>query len=343
MNIREIAKLLDVSPGTVSKALNDRADVSITLKEKIRKMACEIGYSPNPVARRLSSRRSETIGVFILSRSFLRMKENFAFEFLDGIADEAASNGYDILFFTAESHPSHPWQREHGFESSYIKMCRDRKVDGAVFIGLTENDPHIQEIRNADFPVALIDLNLGFPHLGSFSTDNAKAMNMGLDYILSQGHTEIGVLRSGPNAQVGTIRYESFRNYLKARKLFRSDFVFPGDFTKESGYRQGKIIAAMKERPTCIFCLNDLMALGLMKALAEEGIHTGRDISIMGFDNILAADYIEPGLTTISQNAIEIGKAAVTYLLARIRGESPSPVGLLEPELIIRRSVTARR
>jgi len=331
VKIRDIANRLGVSPGTVSKALNDRKGVGDKLKAKIKRVAKEMNYHPNPIARRLSMNKSNTIGVFILSRDKIKLRESFAIEILDGIADEANKRGYDILLFTNNSSLHQ--------KVNYLKLCKERRVEGAIFFGLALNDPELEEIKRSDIPVAIIDLKVEGEHVGYISSDNPTGINQALDYLTDLGHQKIGFFKSTKDAEVSEIRFRAYKDYLLQRNLYNPTYVWEGDFTRESGESLAKEVLGLDSRPTAILSANDSMALGAMRTFKDVGLKIPDDISLIGFDNMPAAQYTNPELTTINQDGVAFGKEAVDFILNKLDGLQVEKERFLRPELIIRNSV----
>ncbi|MDI3547435.1 MAG: hypothetical protein PWR10_1087 [Halanaerobiales bacterium] len=330
VTIKDIAKRLGVSATAVSKALNDRDDVSNELKVKVRKIAEEMDYSPNSLAKRLVTNKSNTIGVFMFSRQKNSGHDPFGFQFLSGIMEEANRNGYDIVLFSTDS--------DLLAEKSYIKLCKERKVEGAIFTGLRLDDPHLEEIKESPFPISIIDTEVKGNNVSFISTDNRKGVRLALNYLWKLGHRRIAIINGHKKAMVSHLRYNAYKEFLEEKGQFREELVFTGDFTERSGYLCGGKILELKDRPSAVFVASDLMALGVIKKFKEEGLKLPEEMSIVGFDNIFPGEFNEPALTTIGQNAFEMGVEAVNWVLKRINGEKGNKKILLEPELIIRDS-----
>jgi len=308
--IKDIANKLGISTAAVSKALNGKNDVSMELKERVKKTAEEMGYSPNYFAKKLATNKSGVLGVFILGREELNISEHFGFRFLEGILDCANKKGYDITLFSSSN------------STSYKKICEEKRVEGVVFIGLRRDNPFLEEISLIKVPVAVIDFELGSMNSVYVGSNNRQGVEKGMEYLWQLGHRKIGVLRVYKESDVGEKRYLAYRKFLEEKSAYNPEFEFMGDFTKESGYLCGEKLAAMKERPTALFCLSDLMAIGVIDSLKKNGVTVPNEISILGFDNISAGEHISPGLTTIAQNAFSIGEAAVNSIIMRIEEES---------------------
>ncbi len=334
VTIKDIAKKLDISVTAVSKALNDRKDISKELKIKVRKVAQELDYTPNSIAKRLVTNKNNTIGLFILSRQGSHIKEEtFALRIIAGILDEASKSDYDIVLFSTDS--------DLLDKKSYIKLCKGRRVAGAIFTGLRLDDPHLNEIKNASFPISIIDTYIEGKNINYISTDNKLGIQKALDHLWELGHRRIAMINGHKNAQVSKLRYNAYKEYLQERGLFDKNLVISSDFTKIGGYQSAIKILGWGKRPTAIFAASDLMAFGVIEAFKENKIKVPQDISIIGFDNIVTSAHIEPKLTTVGQNPFNMGKAAVDLILEHLSGESKKKKIILDPEVIIRDSCSA--
>jgi len=332
-NIKDIAKKLGISAAAVSKALNNRKDISEKLKRKVRKTAKELNYTPNSIAKRLVTNKSNTIGVFVFSRQEDTFSKDLGLQFLGGILEEANKNDYDIVLFSTDSDLLN--------EKSYIELCKERRAEGAIFTGLRLDDPHIKKIKNSTFPISIIDTFIDGENVNFVSTDNKIGVQLALDYLWKLGHRKIAMINGHRNAQVSWERLNAYQDYLEERKVYDESLVFIGDFTEDSGYQCAKKIMRLKELPSAIFVASDLMALGAMKAFKESDFNLPKDMSIIGFDNISIGNYIEPRLTTIGQDAVSMGKWSVRLILNKLKKEPPQKKYLLKPKLIIRESCSS--
>lgn len=328
--IKDIAEALKISTAAVSKALNNKDDVSEELKEKVRAVAKELEYSPNYFARKLVTNKSNTIGVFILGKEELGIDEYFGFRFVEGIMEEANANDYDILLFSTST------------EKSYQALAREKHVEGVIFIALRLDDPYLEDFKNFGIPVSIIDLYLRGKNISFISSDSEVGIKKGLDYLWELGHRDIVIVSAYEESQIAQNRFEAYKNYLEEKGIFREKNVYKGDFTKGSGYRAGLEILKRDKLPSAVFAVSDLMAIGVLHAFEDNGIKVPEDISILGFDNISASGYMKPSLTTIGQDAKAIGKEAVSAILKRINGSVVKKKLLIEPELIIRETCKKR-
>ncbi len=327
VTIKDIARIANVSKSTVSKALNDRDDVSQKVKDQIQKLAKDLNYMPNNIARSLITGRSYTIGVFIVSRDEIILEQNFGIKFLDGIAETAERNNYDIYLFTITKKNSKP----------YIQMCRERKIEAAIFIGLSAVDPNVDDIKQSDIPVAVIDNILDGDNVFSLGADNEKGIMNAMDYLYEMGHRKIHFINGGTCSMVARERERVYRKYMQSNDLDKYIKVYKGNFSVESGYEAGKEIVESNDIPSAVMASSDYMAIGLIKILKKNGLRIPEDVSVVGFDNIIPGIYTEPALTTVDQQAFDIGKIAVEELIAKHKDLNKTL--LIEPKLIVRESV----
>ncbi len=329
ITIKDIALKLNISPTAVSKALNDHSDISDALKQRVQEVAKEMGYTPNVIAKRLVTNKSNTIGCFMLGRHDIQ-EETFGFHLIGGVLDEANRNEYDILLFTTTSSQSP--------RPDYIEMCLERQVEGAIFTGLRLDDPYLDKIQKAPFPIVIVDTEIEGDNIYCVTSDNYGGVLKAMQYLWDLGHERIAFISGHEHAQVSQIRLKAYQQFMKDKGVYEEHLVFPGDFTRQSGFRAALQILASKTDPTAVLVASDLMALGAIQAFKRAGLHIPRDISVVGIDNILACEYIEPPLTTIGQNPLRMGEAAVKTVLGALKYKKKQRRIALEMDLIVRGS-----
>lgn len=329
VTIKDIAKAAGVTHSTVSRCLNDSPLVSNATKERIRDLASAMGYAPNIIARKLVTRRSHTLGLFFLSRDEVSFMENYGTQFLDGIARRSAELGYDLLFFTLT--------KDTANRLSYIHLCRERQVEGAIFIGVAGDDPHLQEIAQSPFPVSVIDYPLTGPLVGQVSSDNPQGVREACSRLWDWGHREFAFLRGPETAPVAQVRLASFLAFIQEKGAPRP-LLLSGDFTRASGEAAAEIFLHQSAKPTALVAANDLMALGFLKKVKAAGVLVPEQLSIIGFDNAFPAEYSEPGLTTVGQNAELMGLSAVDFVVHTLESKPAQSLTRIPPQLIIRQS-----
>jgi len=335
--IKELAKMAGVSVTTISRALNGYSDVSDETRKKIKQMAIEMNYHPNPVARSLVTKRTNTIGVILSEIKRSGSKDSVAFDILCGINDRVAELNYDIVLFSTNPNK----QRI----KSYKDLCKERRVDGAIISGLRINDSYLHEVTaQTEFPCVLID---NIPnHLGKnvsyVTTDNVKGAKMAVNHLIDLGHRNIAMINGYDEAMVCRYRRIGYQLALEERGIpFREELVFNGNFSEEGGAEAMHQIMLQEPNVTAIFSASDLMVLGAIKAVERMGRKVPESMSIVGYDDISIASYCSPKLTTIHQDRYEMGYRAAQLLVDMLEGRAINREIELLNELIVRQS-TAR-
>ncbi len=331
--IYDIAKRAGVSVTTVSKVLNQYPDVSEKTRSRVLEITKELGYHPNAVARGLATKRSMTIGVFVEDNVNSGLRHPFFHEVLAQFKDVIGSEGYDLIIF------ANSLFRESS--SDYVAHARNRNVDGIMLFGLPRSDPGLVPLSQSQIPCICIDLDLTGPRVTYITSDNVGGATRAVEYLLAEGHRKIAFIGDPFSAKPGHDRMIGYQETLfKHRVPYRSDWVVSGDYSEVDGYRAAKRLLALDDRPTAMFCISDMMALGAMRAIREEGYRVPEDISIVGFDDINLASYATPPLTTVRQNTVELGNLAAQELMNLIFMPERAPsVTTIETELMVRQTV----
>lgn len=323
VTIKDVAKALGVSVGSVSTALNDKSGISESLKSTIKEKALEMGYYPNQAARNLVQMKTNKIAIFLLSRDLRDKNENTDF-LLNSLLDEARKQNKNLLVYSGDINDS--------INNGYIRFCKEENVIGAIFLGLRLDDPSIESIQNeASIPVVIFDTCIG-GYSNTVKTNNELGVQKALNYLYNVGHRKIALVTGYDKAQVSIERFNEAKLFLESKGIFDNELVFAGDFKLKTGYEIGKQILSKKELPTAIFAFNDLMAIGLEKLFQEKKVKIPEDISIIGFDNSYLSEILE--LTTIAHDIEEISKKIISTILKNKRSQNI----IVEPELIIRKS-----
>lgn len=330
LTIRDIARMAEVSRSTVSLVLNNSPKVHSATRQKVLDIIEEVGYYPNHIARSLVSRKSRTIVVILPKISHLFTDLYFA-ETLNGILDALKEKEHDLLIQVAD--------KNYIKRKDYFKVFRERRAEGGIFLGNLNTDYYIKEVADARFPICLVNNSiLGVPRV---LADNVTGAFNAVEHLVEQGHQRIGFIKGLDEVTVGVDRYLGFK---WARDKFRLDkdekLIAFGNFSEESGYEAMKRLLQLKNRPTAVFSTNDMMAIGAMKAIREEGLKIAQDIALVGGDNNILAHYVQPALTTIDQHMYDLGFRSVELLLDMIhehRVNEPFEV-LLPTRLVVRES-----
>jgi LacI family transcriptional regulator len=331
VTLKDIAGRVGKSVTTVSRALAGYDDVSAVTREQVRRVAEELGYEPNITARQLQKRRTDTLALFFPT-SNPRFSDPFFSEFLAGVGNEAARQGYDLLVSTHA-----PGDEE---KEAYLKTIRSRRVDGFVIVRTRRHDPRIVTLLENNYPFAVfgrIENGNDFPLV---DVDSGSGIRLAVDHLIQLGHTRLACIAAPSNLMLAYYRLKGFTESLAAHGLgVDSDLVIEGDLTQQAGREAGKRLLEMSQPPTAIVACNDLMALGATAAAQELGLVVGQEVSITGFDDIPLAEHAHPPLTTVHQPIYDIGKTVCQMLITVIRGEAlVERQIILQPSLVVRQS-----
>jgi LacI family transcriptional regulator, repressor for deo operon, udp, cdd, tsx, nupC, and nupG len=332
-NIYEVAKRAGVSTATVSRVLSQPAVVAPSTRRRVLEAVERLGYTPNSAAKNLRTLRTGKLMVTVpdISNPFFSL-------ILRGIEDTAQREGYAVLLGDTQ----HDENREDG----YAAMIKRKEADGLIFLGHRLPKEAAALIRTMAPRCAPVVNGCEFnPRLGvpSVHIDNAKAAWEAMDHLLRLGHRRIGVI-TGP--LVSPLSRDRLRGAMSRAKQERTEpeaIVMHGDFSIESGSAEGERLLGRRDRPTAIFCFNDEMAMGVIQTAKRRNLRLPEQLSVVGFDDIRFASYMDPPLTTISQPMRAIGEGTVRLLLEILHGNITTPESVTLPHTLVVRSSTAPR
>lgn len=331
VTIKDLAKELGISVAAVSKALNDKPDISSEIKEKVKSTALRLGYQRNETAARLVSKKSNTIGVFIFARDKIKMEENSAFKFVEVYLDEVKSRGYDVLLFSVDDDSMN--------DKSIHHLCMERNVEGVIIIGAQQNQRTIREIINYPIPTIFVEAKITGLMTTYIAFNDEEGIEIAMNHLKEKGHNRIGFIRGDLRTDVTRERFLTYVKKISEISVYREDYVFQGNFSLESGFAVAEKVAELKERPTAIMASGDLMAIGLIKGLKDNGIRVPEDISIIGYDGFEVGKYLETSITTVKQNFLYMAKKTVEMLFQMINTKENVNAEILSVSLTERESV----
>src|SRR4051794_34167713 len=338
--IRELARLSGVSIGTVSRALNGYTDVRPETRERIVRLAEELDYTPSASARTLVTQRSHVVGVFLdTGEGHPDLQHPFFHEVLAGIQETAGAQGFDLLLFATEQ-PGNGYGRHN-----YVKRCRHHNVDGVILMGVDHNDEEVRRLTASTIPTIGVDVQLSGRATSYVCSDNVAGGALAVEHLAALGHRRIAVIHGPTDTLAGLDRLKGYRNGLQAVGLaYRDEYVAQGDFYVDAGHEAAARLLALDEPPTAIVAASDLMAVGAIRAAAERGLAVPGDLSVVGFDDIMLAAHLQPGLTTLRQDKAGLGAAAARALMAMTSGtgdESEKPAPPILPVQLVTRGTPA--
>jgi DNA-binding LacI/PurR family transcriptional regulator len=329
VSIKDIAREAGVSHSTVSRALAGSSLVRPTTKERICRLAEAMGYSRNTVARSLVRQRTETLGLVVST-----VADPYVAEVVRGIEEAAFDNGFGVLLCESGNN------RER--EIAAVKMLREKRVDGIVVSASTVGDFYMPLLDKLHIPIVLVNREQGTEYAYSIATDDLHGGQLAVEHILSFGHRRIGVITGPEHSQSSTNRLQAYRQTLEAHGIpFEPRLVVPGDGRIEGGYAGAEALMSLDPPPTAVFCYNDMTAIGAIRAIKKRGLNVPQDVSVVGFDDIPFAEFIDPPLTTVRQHRYTMGRLATQMILDLLSGRSPQANIYLEGDLIARESCAA--
>lgn len=324
VTIHDIARLLGVSPSTVSRALSGKGRISPATREKIRRVAEELGYRPNALARGLATRRTGEVGVVIHARHLPLDERSFYGVILEAIEAELAVHGYHVLFSTMG-------------DQFFPRCVEERRVDGLIILGTDVSEDLVRSL--AEFmPLVLVDHT--FPGIPSVVGDNVGGARLATLHLLDHGHREVAFVAETLADPSFRARFEGYRLALRERglRVCRELVVEGGRRSDSDQVAMAKLLGGGRV-PTAIFAANDFMAVGAIKALTTAGLKIPEDVAVVGFDDGALATLVHPPLTTVRVPRVEMGRAAARKLLALLQGENVNPlVEVLPTSLTVRTS-----
>lgn len=331
VTIKDVAKRVNLSITTVSRALHDHDDVNPETKKRIIEAAKEMGYTPNILAQRLQKQRAETIGL-VLPTFHPRFSDPFFSELLAGIGNKAAELGFDLLVSTRA-----PGEQEI---DTYRHLIEGARVDGFIIVRTRVNDARIEYLLNQNFHFTAFGRTESSLDHAFVDEDGYFGMQLIAENIAELGHTKIGCITSNSDLNFTRARMNGLRDCLAKYHITLDErLIRTGDLTQKSGYENALELLQLDDPPTVIVAFNDLMAFGAMSAAQDLGLVVGKDLSVTGFDDIPMAEFSHPPLTTVSQPVYKIGGMLCGMLIEMILGKSNGIQQIvLKPKLTIRKS-----
>lgn len=331
ITIADIAKRVGVSKTTVSRVLNDKPYVEAVTKQKILDVIEETGFTRQHSAISLAGGRTNIIGLLVPSLS-----NPYSLTVIQGVADKISNENFDLMLYTTGL--------SEQTQKRFFRRLSKNVVDGLVVLLPRESTDLERELFSSDLPIVLIDHRGINSHVPTIAATNEKGGYDATNYLISLGHRAIGFITGVLDFGCSLERLEGYKVALKKHGIaFTNNYVIPGDFTESSGYTSAKALMNQVAPPTAIFCSNDDMAIGAMRAIQDMGLRVPGDVSIIGFDDISKASMVYPPLTTIRQPLFKMGETAANLVVDLINGTKINKTCVvLQTELVIRGSCAKR-
>jgi DNA-binding LacI/PurR family transcriptional regulator len=330
-DILQVAKRAGVSPATVSRVANGRSTVDKKLAKRVWQAIEELGYSPNPQARALVSGRSRVLGLLVSE-----ITNPFFPELIQSFEDIAGENDFEVMVGSTN------YNKERA--KIFIRRLAQRRVEGVAVMTFRAESHLLDELIAQDIPLVSVDVSINAPRSLILEVDYTHGINQAVQHLAVLGHRRIG-FASGPMPHLTNVRRkDAFLQSVKRIGLApKAAPVFLGDHTFEGGTQAAQYFLRLKWRPTAIVCSNDMMAVGVLRVLAERSIGVPSEMSVVGFDDIHLAEFANPPLSTVRMSRQDLARAAFTGLKQLREEEIPAswdPIRI-ETSLIVRQSTDA--
>ncbi|MDT2746907.1 LacI family DNA-binding transcriptional regulator [Vagococcus fluvialis] len=326
VSIKDISKKTGYAVTTVSRALNNHSDVNENTKAIIKQAAEEMGYVPNLIAKNLVSGSSKTIGFITNKLDKDSLLDNFAVRVFLGMFE--VEHSYEIILIHYDS--------RYFSSKSFDEIMRERQLDGAVVQGFDEADIFVKQAFESEYPTIFVDIGFENKTTSYVSSDLSKALQLGMDVIDKSGFTDVSIL-VGKEASFITKSWLEVINAYRQKETRKNIQLLDGHYSEELAF-QVVDQQLQKNKPSEVyFCLSDLMAMGVYRALEKNRLSVPNDVSVLGYDDIIVSRYLTPKLSTIAQNWEKVGQTSVTQLIRLIEKKEVKPQ-LLDVELMMRES-----
>jgi LacI family repressor for deo operon, udp, cdd, tsx, nupC, and nupG len=310
VRIADVARLAGVSTATVSRVLRNPGQVRSRTYDLVIEAVRRSGYTPNSMARNLRTRR--TMNVLVVAP---RLTNPVFAQVLRGVDDELTQSGYGIIIGNLDNCADR--------EARYVDLALSRQVDGVLL--LTGRIPMngTRSMAEAGLPIVAVCAVIQGVNIPSVVVQDREASRRAVEYLSGLGHRRFGYISGTPGTVIEAERFGGFLEGITAAGLGQNDFVrWEGPFVFSTGVAAAEAFLSMEDRPTGIFAACDESAIGFIKTVKARGIRVPEDVSVIGFDGIEFADYVEPTLTTFRQPFYELGLASARTLLKLLQGRA---------------------
>jgi DNA-binding LacI/PurR family transcriptional regulator len=334
LTIYEIAKLAGVSHSTVSRVLNNHPNVKPVVRERVQQIMDQHKFVPHMAARTLATNRTRTICLFIPHSAEAVFNSAFFSVTFQGITETCAEKGYFVVMTAV------PRTMDQNF---MLSALRGQKFDGIILTGNDIDDPFLPVLIKEDLPLVRVGTHPYLDQLSWVDGTNREGTYAAVTHLIGLGHQRIATI-TGPLQDGGALgRRDGYKQaLLESGIAVNSEYIREGDWSQESGYRQMLDLLVCSPRPTAVFAASDMMAMGAMYALNEQGLSVPSDMAMVGFDNLPQAAFTNPPLTTVDSPRYQIGAAAAELLIAHIEQKEHKAQHIVFPTpLVVRRSCGA--
>ncbi|WP_078552527.1 LacI family DNA-binding transcriptional regulator [Bacillus alkalicellulosilyticus] len=337
ITIKDVAKLANVAPSTVSRVIANSSRISQKTKERVREAMEELGYHPNFNARSLANKSTNTLGVIMPNSAKVAFQNPFFPEVIRGITVKSHQEKYGLYLSTG--------QTEEEILDEVMQMVYSRRVDGILLLYSRVNDKVMPFLIEQDFPFVLI----GRPYNGDGSkvtfvnNDNHKAAKTVTEYLILLGHKKIGFIGGSMDYVVTLDHMSGYKQALENANIpIKEEFIVHHAEVKEGGQDAIIELMALEERPTALVVADDIMSFGVLRMLEDMGVKVPDDISLVSFNNVMISELSSPPMTTVDIHINDLGFKATELLIDKIKHPQEDSKQVIVPHNLIKRQTCKR-
>lgn len=325
--MKDIARIAKVSTSTVSHVINNTRYVSDEIREKIMKVVNELNYTPSAVARSLKVKETKTLGMLVTATS-----NPFFAEVVSGVEQYCNQHHYNLIISSIDGNEQRLQQN--------IQTLIQKQVDGLLLMYSDTRHAMVEQL-NLNLPIVVMDWWPTELNADKIYENSEFGAYLATKTLIEQGHKNIAIITGKLDKSLAHNRLLGYQKALQDAHLpINPDWIIESHFDFEGGVEGMKKLLQITPRPTAVFACSDTIAVGVYQVTWQQGLRIPQDISVIGYDNIMLAQYLTPPLTTIHQPKAELGKLAVETLLERIKSpDLEYKTTMLQPQLIWRASV----
>lgn len=331
ITIKDVAKLANVAPSTVSRVIANNNRISEATKKRVRKAMEELGYHPNFNARSLANKSTKAIGLVMPSSASKTFQNPFFPEVIRGISSYARIKDYTLYMTTGET--------EEEILNDCIKMVQGKRVDGLILLYSRNNDPIVEYLVQTKFPFVLIGKPFKYAdEITYIDNDNYKAARELTEYLIGKSHKKIAFIGGNLNLLVTQDRLNGYKDAMKLATIpIHDEYIKHMEFDREGGQLAVSDLMSLPEKPTAIFVTDDMMALGVLSVLQERNVQVPDHVSVVSFNNIIVSELTSPPLTTVDVNIFQLGIEACKAVVECTENEQYVTKSIIIPTKIIER------
>ena len=329
VSLKTLSRQLGLTEGTVSRALNGYADISVKTRDRVREAADRLGYVPNSTARRLALRNAECVA-YVIPWQSAHIADPFLGELLDGISAVLSEQRWDLTVTVPRS--------EADEVATIMRLAKTGRVNGIIISRTLGHDTRVDALRAAKIPFISHGRTQKSDDHAWLDVDNFEAARFATAHLDGLGHRRIAHIYGPLKYNFSAERLKGYRFALTDAGLeLDSALEAASEATLETGHVAMKRLLAVDDPPTAVFCVADVVAIGAMKAIREAGLTPGREVSIIGYDGIPMGEHTYPALTTMAQPLSSAGSQLARMLMDVIAGGDPSSQQQIIPAELVRR------